>query len=278
MNLLKLIFLLALIAPLTSCLEEKPLSDSPLSEEPLGAAVELTAMQNEFLRASGFLTPEGMKKGEWAYFRSYARLYTGNYQDQGYTTAQVLETSPIENENIDGVAVPIKKINTLMKYYLPISHPDDIPQEDPNDPAKEWACKYATAPYYQWYGECSLPPEQNLWVFHYLGTPSEPIFFGLQKSSGKVKLPEKMIKEGRCYNFENCEIAVNILKYDIVFKNSNGGKERRRYTTTFAPQLPYLASNIKTCFASEITIDGNKHPIDFCQELVDFRFEEEVNN
>lgn len=269
MKTLKVLLLATFVAiTTTSCLEEKPLAD-----DPTGEAVQFNSMLQAMVDATGGLTPLDMKTGEFAVFRSYARVYTGPFQEQGYTSAQVLEVGGDSDTTvIDGNTYPIKKITTLVTHYLPVDpdKPDEI-EIDPNIPQKEWKCEFVKPPYYVWLGECDLPPEQNFWVFHGLSVPQDPIFFSLAKYKVKEKLPQKMINEGRCYDFANCEIEVTYLEFDLVIKNNDGSTERRHYTIGLSSELPYLASNVRTCFSTKITIDGSQHPIDICQELIDFK-------
>ncbi len=262
------LFALLMMISVTSCLEEKPLTD-----DPKGEGVQFDNMMQAFIDASGGLTPMNMKQGEFAVFRNYARVYTGAFQEQGYTAAQVLEVGGDSDTTIiDGNSYPIKKINTLVTHYLPVDpeNPDQI-EIDPNVPQKEWKCEFVKPPYYLWLGECELPPEQNFWVFHGLSVPQDPIFFSLSKYKKKQKLPQKLIDEGRCYDFANCEIDVMYLEFDLIIENNDGTTERRRYSVGLTSELPYLASNVKTCFSTRITINGTKHPVDICQELVDFK-------
>lgn len=246
---------------LTSCLEEKPLQD-----DPPGPAEALSGMQSAFVQATGGITPLEMGKEEWALFRVSARLYTGAFQGLGYQAAQVVEASngnlALENETYQ-----TRDLSILITDY-------DEPQgteEPPIGLQKEWKCRFVTPPYYLWYGDCELPPEQNFWLFSGIDEPKEKIFFSLAKYSKKEKLPEALINDNRCYNFANCEIDVNYVEYDMIGKDENGEIKRIHYVTSFSGELPYLASNIKTCYTISLNIDGTKHPAEVCRELINFK-------
>ena len=259
---IKILLLSALIMlTTTSCLEDKPLED----DDP-GAPETLLSVQNAFVKATNGLTPESMKKDEWALFKIYARLYTGEYQGLGYRAAQVLKSEDgiiqIESDSYD-----IKDLNILVTDY---AEPESTEETPPIDLQKEWNCKFVKPPYYLWYGDCELPPEQNFWVFNSLTEPSTPIFYGLQAYTKKQKLPQIMVDEGRCYGFENCEIDVNYLEYNMVGLDENGKKKRLHYVTSFSGELPYLASNLKTCYSTLLNVDGKFHPAEVCQELINF--------
>lgn len=255
-----LFFVCAVALSIASC------DSPPLENDPPGTAESLSNMQNSFVKATNGITPNGMKKNEWALFRISAKLYTGEFQGMGYKASQVLETKDgsvtIENNNYDTKDLTI--VNT--DYSEPKAG-----EEPPISLQKQWDCKFIKPPYYLWYSECQLPPEQNFWIFSSITEPTTPIFFGLTKYTKKEKLPQILIDEGRCYGLENCEINVNYLEYDMIGEDSNGETKRVHYVTSFSGELPYLASNLKTCYSTLIEIQGNKHPAQICQELVNFK-------
>lgn len=262
----KVLLLAFILLSVASCMEDKPLED-----EKLGPPVEFLSMQQAFVDATAGVTPLNMKVGEYANFRSEARLYTGDFIQQGSDSSQVIDLGPSNDEIIiDGNAYPIQKSSTVIRNFLPIQNDGDPLIEDPAFPAKQWNCQFVKAPYYLWLESCELPPEQNLWIFQPIQVPTEPIFFSLAKYTGKQKLPKKMIDEGRCYGLPNCEMEVTYLEYDLVFHKSDGTRERRHYLTGFSKQLPYLASNVQTCFSTLYTHEGKKHPADICRVLIDF--------
>lgn len=255
-----LFFAFIMIFVIASC------DSPPLENDAPGAAQSLSNMQNAFVKATNGVTPEEMKKNEWALFKISAKLYTGEFQGLGYKASQVLESSDgsvtIENNNYDTKNLTI--VNT--DYSEPKGDEDP-----PISLQKEWDCKFIKPPYYLWYSECQLPPEQNFWIFSSITEPTTPIFFALSKYTKKEKLPQALIDEGRCYGFANCEIDVNYLEYDMIGKDSDGTEKRVHYVASFSGQLPYLASNLKTCYSTLIDIEGKKHPAQICQELVNFK-------
>ncbi len=261
MKSLKLASLVALMAlVLTSCLEEKPLQD-----DLPGTAVGLSGIQNAFVQATGGITPMEMGQDEWALFRISARLYTGSFQGLGYQAAQVLDAAN-EVLTLEGNSYNTRDLSVLVTDY---DEPTGT-EEPPISLQKEWKCRFITPPYFLWYSDCELPPEQNFWLFSGLEEPKENIFFSLAKYTKKEKLPAALIKEGRCYGFENCEIDVNYLEYDMIGKDANGDTQRVHYVTSFSGELPYLASNIKTCYNILLEVEGSKHPAEVCRELINF--------
>jgi hypothetical protein len=257
-----LFFAIAMSLSVTSCLDEVPLVD-----DPPGPAESLSNMQKSFVDATNGITPMQMKKDEWALYRIKAKLYTGDYQGLGYKAAQVLSTAD-GNVTVDNNVYDTNDLGIVVTDYKePVNGADPVV-----DVQKEWDCKFIKPPYYLWYGECTLPPEQNFWLFAGITEPATPIFFSLAKYSQKEKLPQKLIDENRCYGFENCEIMVNYLEYDIIGKDGTTGEEKRlHYISSFSGELPYLASNLKTCYTTLLEIDGQKHPAEVCQEVVDFK-------
>lgn len=265
MNKIKiLLFALAMTLSVTSCLEEEKLTtDKPVNPQ------SLLDMQKYFVKATNGLTPLTMGKDEWALYKIEARLYTGQFQGLGYKTAQALSA---ENNiiTVEGKDYNTRNLNIVVTDYKEPTNEQE--QQNPIiDVQKEWNCKFVKPPYWIWYGECSLPMEQNLILFQGLSEPSEPIFFDPKMYTKKEKLPKKMVDEGRCYNFENCELDVTYLEYDIWGKGSDGENKRIHYVTSFSGELPYLASNIKTCYTTVVEVNNNEHPAEVCQTLVDFQ-------
>lgn len=255
-----IVLMLGLSLSIASC------DSPPLENDKPGAAETLVSMQNAFIKASDGITPMEMKKDEWALFRLSAQLYTGGFQGMGYKAAQVVDVAD-GTINVEGNNYDTRNLNIVVTDYKEPTGNED----PPIDIQKEWACKFVKPPYYLWYGDCQLPPEQNFWIFAGVSEPETPVFFSLAKYSKKEKLPQQLIDEGRCYNFENCEINVNYLEYDMIGKNSDGEDARVHYVTSFSGDLPYLASNLKTCYSTLVEIQGQKHPAQICQELVNFK-------
>jgi hypothetical protein len=255
-----LLFAIAITLSVTSCLEQVPLdNDTP------GPPQSLANMQSSFVNATDGLTPMEMKKDEWALYRIQAKLYTGEFQGLGYKAAQVLDstdgTITVEDKNYDTRNMSI----AITDYKEPVNG-----GEAEVEVQKQWDCKFVKPPYYLWYGDCPLPPEQNFWVYQGISEPATPIFFSLARYSKKEKLPQVLIDENRCYGFENCEITVNYLEYDIFGKDAAGKNKRVHYIASFSGELPYLASNLKTCYTTLIELNGEEHPAEVCQELVNF--------
>lgn len=261
-----LFFAIAMSFSITSCLEDKPLENDVLQ-----GPQSLASMQNEFVKATGGNNPMTMKVGEWAYFRNYAKTFTGNYFQTGFKSAEVfaVEDGSFEWDDDDGHHThPTKKWNIVLTDYGPIKQEGD---PAPVVLQKEWKCTFLNPDYYLWIGgDCPLPMIQDFWVFFPISEPEKPIFFSLAKYSQREKLPEIMVKEGRCYDFKDCEIEVNYLEYDIAMY-SDGEYVRYHYFTSFSPDLPYLASNNKQCLTTLYEHEGQKIPAQVCQELIDFR-------
>jgi hypothetical protein len=260
-----LILAIAMILSVNSCKE------TPLENDPPGKPQSLSDMKSAFIDATNELTPMEMKKDEWALFRIKAKLYTGEFQGLGYKSAQVIGTA--DGSIMDnGTNYDTKDFNIVVTDYK-----EPVGNNDPEvDVQKEWDCNFVKPPYYQWYGECTLPPEQNFWTFQGISEPEKPLFFSLARYTQREKLPQKLIDEGRCYNFVNCEIDVNYLEYDMIGKDGNGQEKRVHYVSSYSGQLPYLASNLKTCYTTLIEIPDShgqpqQHPAQVCQELVNFK-------
>jgi len=268
-NKIKLLcFTLAMVFSVTSCLEDKPLEN----DKPVGPQ-SVQNMRRAFIAATDGATPLLMGKEEFVVFRVYARLYTGEYQGLGFKSAQVLEAANAlthaQDENGNQFDLQSRNFKILLTDYKePVgTNPPEI------DVQKEWSCTFLKPPYYIWWDNdfCPLPPEQNYWVFAPIQEPETPIFYNLKATSAVQKLPKKLIDEGRCYGFENCEITVIRLEYDIFGKDSNGMDKRIHYISTYSPSLPYLASNVKTCFSTLLTLGNDQHPGEICQELYDVK-------
>lgn len=263
-----LFFALAMFFSVTSCLEEKPLENDP----PTGAQ-SLLNMQRAFISATNGASPMMMGKDEFAVYRISARLYTGQFQGLGFRSAQVIEAANGNTIAQDGNGIEFDLKTRNLKIVLTDYKEPTTPEEEQNpviELQKEWKCTFLKPPYYLWWDDsiCPLPPEQNYWVFAPIEEPTTPIFFNLKTTKGKQKLPQKLIDENRCYGFENCEINVVQLEYDM-YGIVDGVEKRIHYVNTFTPDLPYLSSNIKTCYSTLLTVGDNKHPGEICQELID---------
>lgn len=259
-----LLFALTMVFSVTSCLEDKPLEN----DKPVGSQ-SLSNMQRAFVYATNGATPLMMGKNEFAVFKITAKLYTGEFQGLGYKTAQVIDASN-SSITVDSTAYNTRNLKVLMTDYKEPTTPEEE-QNPVIEVQKEWGCTFIKPPYYLWYDQtmCPLPPEQNYWVFGGLREPERPIFYNLKMTEGKQKLPQKLIDEGRCYGFENCEINVVQLEYDMFGKDTNGVDKRVHYVTTFSGDLPYLSSNIKTCYSTLLSLGESQHPGEICQELID---------
>lgn len=257
-----LLFALAMVLFVTSCLEEKPLENN----RPVGPE-SLLNMQRAFIAATNGITPLALGKNEWALYRISARLYTGPFQGLGYQSVQVMATTN-SAITVEGANYNTRNDKIVITDYKEPTTPEEI--ENPViDLQKEWDCNFVKPPYYLWYGDCPLPPEQNLWVFGGISEPTVPIFYDLTVRNAKQKLPQKLIDDGRCYNLPNCEINVTYLEYDMIGKV--GGQDKRiHYVSSFTGDLPYLASNIKNCYSTLLEVNGDNHPGEVCQELLDF--------
>lgn len=263
-----LFFALTMTFSVSSCLEDKPLEN----DKPIGAQ-SLQNMRQAFIKATDGATPLIMGKDEFAVFRISAKLYTGDFQGLGYKSAQVLDASNSTTViEVDGAN---KTFNTRNLKVLLTDYKEPVDDQTPPEIElqKEWSCTFLKPPYYIWWDNdiCPLPPEQNYWVFAGLSEPETSIFYNLKMTRGKQKLPKKLIDENRCYGFENCEINVVYMEYDMFGKDSNGMDKRIHYVSTFSGDLPYLASNIKNCYSTLLDVGNDVHPGEICQELVDFQ-------
>ncbi|MES2770192.1 MAG: hypothetical protein V4596_13685 [Bdellovibrionota bacterium] len=259
-----LLFAVTMTLSITSCIEDKPLeNDKPVNPQ------TIQNMRQAFVDATDGATPLLMGHGEWALFRIQAKLYTGDFQGLGYKAAQVVDAKN-GDMTVEGNLYHNRDLRILLTDYKEPSSPEEM--ENPViELQKEWPCTFVKPPFYIWWTDCPLPMEQNFWVFNSIQEPEVPIFYSLAKYVVKEKLPKKMVDEGRCYNFVNCEINVTYLEYEMYGKDENGEDKRVHYVTSFSGDLPYLASNLKTCYSTLLDLEGKKHPAEVCQLMVDFK-------
>lgn len=257
--LIKTLFLL-FIAPLflSSCLKNEPVTnDSDIQKS-------FFEIQNELLNSVSAQTPEDIKLNDFLYFSESAKFYSSAPKILGYKTIDTLEKSEGQLTLEDGSIVPI-----LNNKFLESSYKVNESGEPVLETRMERACRFARDPYYLWLESCDLQPFQDYYLYYLYTSEDLPYFYNFKKTQFSKKLPYLMEEKNNCFGNSNCTINITQVEFDIIF-NKEGQRNRQHILLWLTKDLPYLASNPKKCISTLIEYQGQKHPYEFCQELVNF--------
>lgn len=100
--------------------------------------------------------------------------------------------------------------------------------------------------------------------------------FNLRSDTFMSDPPELVKARPNCDGIPNCKIRIKRVQFDLVLTTTeNDGrtkvKQKALYSISFSPDLPYLARMTEWCYQGLGTLQNQKIPVKFCQNVLDFR-------
>lgn len=88
--------------------------------------------------------------------------------------------------------------------------------------------------------------------------------------------PDLVAAKPNCDGIPNCKINMRRVRFDLVLNTVEADghtkvKQKALYTISFSPDLPYLSKMTEWCYQGLGTLQNQKIPVKFCQNLLDFR-------
>lgn len=265
--------LVILLSLLMGCLRDDELATDKKQEVTASQVIDMILQNSP--------TPDQLKAGDYLWVGRFVRSFTNPFQILEQDTYEIVKKEYAE----EGTGEDHVTYNLFNLKHINADAQGNIIQ------IKEGQCRLILSPLLGWYPACAieLPIFQD--GFYTLSdslqsasvkTLMKPFevranavaqtlkFYNLKVEPKLISLPSKMVQAGKCLGFENCEVPVQIVDFDIEGTPNGELSSRQHFTITLTKSLPYIGSNLETCVSYQAMIDGSPALIDDCSRVLEF--------